>query len=186
MFSLVYYRSLVYSYTWSRLCHHQIQLFSIHSSSISSSCPAPLVLCWKSRIWSINEFECLPVIWLIGGGINSPTSGWSGMHVKNVSSLALNWSTVQLVRFLIDLGKELKSLVPWTWKDCSLIDITRCDAFLAILGNSQLLPNLESWLDFTLIPHSGTMLSTAFHVYMILYRSILRCSEFIFRSESRI
>ena len=89
-FSLVYYRSLVYSYTWSRLCHHQIQLFSIHSSSISSSCPSPLVLCWKSRIWSINEFECLPVIWLIGGGINSPTSGWSGMHVKNLSSLALN------------------------------------------------------------------------------------------------
>ena len=50
--------------------------------------------------------------------------------------------------FLIDFGRELKSLGPWTWKDCSLNVITRCVAFLPILGNSQLLPILDSELFF--------------------------------------
>ena len=66
----------------------------------------------------------------------------------NLSSLALNDSTLMLVRPRIFLGKQLKRRGPLWGSEANRIDLILCDADEEIFGNTQERPLLLLWLTF--------------------------------------
>ena len=69
---------------------------------------------------SIMEIDGLAVNMSHVDGVKPSTLGSSGIIARNWSSCSLNESTGTLDMFLIDDGRQVKSLGPLTWKDCSL------------------------------------------------------------------
>ena len=108
-------------------------------------------------------------------GVNPSTLGSSGTLSRNLSNCSLNSSTDTFDMFLMDGGRQLNSLGPFTWKDCSLSFLMEGDPFRA--GTRTSLPLLSLWdVDN---PQFGTSSSSIFQVYMILYRSNLLSWEYI-------
>ena len=66
------------------------------------------------------EFEVAALKRPYADGVKPSTLGSSGILDRNWSSLSLNSSTVIPERFVMEGGRQLKSLGPLTWKDCSL------------------------------------------------------------------
>ena len=102
--------------------------------------------------------------------------GWgSYVEITSCWSQSINirfiWNTcrkfVQL--FLMDGGRQLNSLGPLTWKDCSLSFLMEGDPFRA--GTRTSLPLLSLWDADNL--QFGTSSFSIFQVYMILKRSHL-------------
>ena len=87
------------------------------------------------------EFEGLAVIWLHTLGTRSPTFGWSGNWLRNLSSFSLNSGTETFFMFLRLAGRQLNSLGPLTWKLWFLKDWYFC--FPLSWGIEHSLPRLS-------------------------------------------
>ena len=138
---------------------------------------APGLLVFTFLAWSIMEFDGAAVKRLHAVGVNPSTLGSSGTLARKLSNFSLNSSTDTLEIFLMDGGRQLNSLGPLTWKDCSLSFLMEGEPFKG--GTTASLPLLSLWR--TVNPQLGTSSSSIFQVYIILYLSSLLSWEFIFR-----
>ena len=117
-------------------------------------------------------------------GIRPSIFGWSGTFCRYVSNFSLNSSSVHFFIFLIAFGSELNKTGPFVWK---LWLFKVCIDFLVLwfnLGRQHLLPRY-SYAFASTIPGFGTNPWRTFQVYITLYRSSRRCSEFIFSYFNR-
>ena len=83
--------------------------------------PQPGLLVLPGWDWWSMELEGFALNWLHAEGVYPGSLGSSGRDCKYWSKLILNSSELTFVRFLTFLGKELKSLAPWTLKLPSLM-----------------------------------------------------------------
>ena len=127
--------------------------------------------------WSMMEFDGAAVKRLQAVGVKPSTLGSSGTMARKLSNFSLKTSTDTLEMFLMDGGRQLNSLGPLTWKDCSLSFLTAGEPFRA--GTTASLPLLS--LCRACIPQLGTSSSRIFQVYIIRYLSNLLSCEFIFK-----
>ena len=87
-------------------------------------------------------FDCLPESLLVAVGTMEPVCGWSGIELRYMSNATLKASQYFLIS-LIFFGKQLKSLLPLTWK-LLYLNICTDRPFLLRLGTLTLLPSLVS------------------------------------------
>ena len=81
---------------------------------------APGLLIFTLLVWSMMQLEGAAVKGSQAPGVSPSTLGSSGMFVRKRSSFSLNCSTDTLLIFLMAGGRQLNSLGPFTWNDCSL------------------------------------------------------------------
>ena len=122
------------------------------------------------QIQSIKDFDMTPSRYT-ASGMHPSTCGWSGWFFRKLSSLYLNWSTVQF-NTLTSSGSKLKRKLLWCLNKCLFIVLVKYDLAL-IVGISTMFPPLTNALSFQFIPRDGTKLFTDFQMYKILYLSVL-------------
>ena len=120
--------------------------------------------------WWMKELLC----WLSGVKATAVITGhfgWSGIWLRNSSSLFLKSSLSHFVISPNSLWSSLNILGPKTWKLFSLIVLILC-TLLVCLGTLQILPLLS--FSFPSTPQFGTRPSKISQVYIILFL-IVQC-----------